>query len=92
MSVKFSPDYRLLAVGSDDKVVKIMDVTSYQEVACFDSIHWGIYQYCYQKYSEQLNKIDRVNCIDFSPDGRYLATGSNDMCVKILDIGQRSVS
>jgi WD40 repeat protein len=67
-NVRFSPDGRFLATGSErpDVTVRIWDAETGQELFALPPSHG-----------------DRVWGLDFSPDGRFLATSGGDTTAKI---------
>jgi len=71
-SVAFSPDSRYIASGSQDKTIKLWDVSNGSEIRSFSghlSGHKGI-----------------IYSIAFSPDGKYILSGSNDKTLKLWDV------
>ena len=76
-AVAFSPDGKLLAIGCDyrdklvgvdDRLIRILDATTYRELAIFKG------------------HTDEVVSLDFSPDGKTLASGSWDGTVKLWEV------
>uniref|UniRef100_UPI002AD327FD nSTAND1 domain-containing NTPase n=1 Tax=Frankia sp. Cas3 TaxID=3073926 RepID=UPI002AD327FD len=73
-SVAFSPDSHVLATGSNDRGVRLWDVSSPGQPHLIGvplTGHTGI-----------------VTSVAFSPDGRTLASGSNDNSVRLWDVSR----
>ena len=72
-SVVWSPDGRSLAVGSEDKTIRVLDAETGSETLRLKS-------------RNQEPFLGSIFCVSFSPDGRYIASGSNDNTVRIWDV------
>ncbi len=83
-SVASSPNRKYIATGSWDKTVAILDVDSRNVLRKFNNIHTGkITALIVLFYS--ILFIDGVISVVFSPKGEYLATGSTDGTVNLIE-------
>jgi WD40 repeat protein/serine/threonine protein kinase len=65
----FSPDGTLLAMGGDDKAVRICDLAGWKEGELLPPVH------------RLTGHAQRVGSVQFSPDGELLASGSLDRTI-----------
>jgi WD40 repeat protein/uncharacterized caspase-like protein len=82
-SVAFSPDGKILASGSRDKTIKLWEVASGTLLRTLDD-HASV------TGSTTANPDSRP-CVTFSPDGKILASGSQDNAVKLWDVATGKV-
>ena len=76
-SIDVSPDGRYLATGHHDydKTVRLWDFSTGDEIRAFK-----------RKRFFNTNKYSVVTCLSFSPDGRYIVTGSPDKTAKLWEV------
>src|SRR5512146_3116134 len=70
MDIAFSPDGKWLASASEDKAVKVWDITTGQ---------------CRWTTPEENAHAGAVFCVAFSPDGKWVASGGHGGTMKIWE-------
>ena len=78
ISVSYSPDGHYLASGSNDKTIRIWDLNTGKEKATLKG-NWN-------PVAPSRLRGHHFFSLSYSPDGRYLASGSDDKTIKIWDL------
>ena len=85
-SLAFSPDGRFLAIGGGEP-------SRGGEIKIWDTRSGGSSAQSAPKFARDLPNIhsDAVLCLDFSPDGKFLASGAADKIARATDLGTGKV-
>ena len=78
-ALAWSPDGAYIASAWNDQTVEIWDITKEQSKNFFLALFASRSSWTYNKHAA------RVNAIAWSPNGKYIASGSTDKTVKVWD-------
>ncbi|XP_077297576.1 cleavage stimulation factor subunit 1 Cst50 isoform X2 [Arctopsyche grandis] len=87
----FSSDGQLVATGSVDASIKILDVERMLAKSAPDEIDPGRETQGHPVIRTLYDHTDEVTCLDFHPKEQILVSGSKDNTIKLFDITKASV-
>ncbi|XP_035791565.1 cleavage stimulation factor subunit 1-like [Anopheles albimanus] len=87
----FSADGQLVATGSVDASIKILDVDRMLAKSSLDDMETGREQHAHPVIRTLYDHTDEVSYLEFHPKGRILASASRDCTVKLFDISKPSI-
>ncbi len=84
-SIALSPDGKMLALGNMDGTIKLRDVESGKEIRTFAGHPYTTYiqKDITNTQSQKFRRSSIVWSLAFSPDGKTIASGSDDNAIKI---------
>lgn len=79
-----SRDGKLIASGSDDKTIKIFEVSAKKLIHTFEAAHEG--RVNYSGFIFQEITIDFVYAVKISNDNSYIVSGAGDKSIKVFSL------
>ncbi|MDE0634261.1 MAG: hypothetical protein OXI43_00210 [Candidatus Poribacteria bacterium] len=84
----FSPDGKTLANSSKDNIVRLWDVKSIISDSLIGRIRRGIFG---NQLRDSKGHTDKIQVVAFSPNGRILASGSDDQTICLWNVRTRKL-
>ncbi len=76
-----TPDNKYFISGSEDKSIKVFDLSTQEEVYTFVNAHEGKGGSCLH--------ITAIKSVAVTSDSKYLISGSNDRSIKIFELSTK---